>query len=93
MFSNPVSAFTPLPDDLAAGESLRSFLVHAVERCIEAGDLDGDATDLAHVLMALIQGLAAQEAAGWMGTSRTSIDRRWSLATRAVVAGFRRSDG
>jgi hypothetical protein len=54
--------------------------------------MSGDATDVAHVLMAVCQGLAIQETAGWLGTSVMSRDRRWSLATQAVIEGMRPRD-
>ena len=44
--------------------------------------------DIAHVLLALALGLAAQETAGWLGSSRASRDRRWALAIKAALAGF-----
>ena len=50
-------------------------------RGIEAGLIEGDETDIAHVLLALAQGLAAQESAGWLGTSPAS----------GIVAGRSRS--
>jgi AcrR family transcriptional regulator len=50
-------------------------------------DTDTD-TDIAHVLLALAQGLAAQESAGWLGSSRESRDRRWELAVAAVLDGL-----
>jgi AcrR family transcriptional regulator len=58
-----------------------------------AADPDADtavdpATDIAHVLVALAQGLSAQEAAGWLGTSAHSRDRRWALAIEAVLTGL-----
>jgi hypothetical protein len=40
------------------------------------------------VLLALAQGLAAQESAGWLGSSRESRDRRWELAVAAVLDGL-----
>ena len=49
-----------------------------------------DETDIAHVLVSLTQGLAGTELAGWLGTSRASVDRRWKLAIRAVLDGLRR---
>jgi hypothetical protein len=52
---------------------------------VRAGLLDGDPVDLAHVLLALAQGLAAQERAGWLGTTPESRDRRWDLAVAAVL--------
>ena len=36
----------------------------------------------------MVQGLAAQEAAGWLGTSAASIERRWDLALRAAIDGL-----
>jgi AcrR family transcriptional regulator len=88
MFSRPFADFDPGPDEHAAGRSVREVVVGHVRRGIAAGRLAGDATDIAHVVLALAQGLAAQEAAGWLGTSRASVDRRWRTGVRALLAGF-----
>jgi AcrR family transcriptional regulator len=88
MFSRPFADFDPGPAELAAGAAVREHIVARVRRCIEAGVVAGDATDVAHVLVALAQGLAAQETAGWLGTSQTSIDRRWDLAIAALLEGL-----
>jgi AcrR family transcriptional regulator len=88
MFSRPFADFDPGPDELRAGSAVREFIVGRVRRCTDAGILDGDDTDIAHVLVALAQGLAAQESAGWLGTSQASRDRRWDLAIRAVLDGL-----
>jgi AcrR family transcriptional regulator len=88
MFSRPFVDFDPGPDELRAGSAVREFIVGRVRRCTGAGILGGDETDIAHVLVALAQGLAAQESAGWLGTSQASRDRRWDLATRAVLDGL-----
>lgn len=88
MFSRPFADFDPGPDELAAGSSVREFVIERVRRCIQAGFLLGDETDIAHVLVALAQGLASQEAAGWLGTSSASMDRRWALAIRAMLDGL-----
>jgi AcrR family transcriptional regulator len=88
MFSRPFVDFDPGPDELRAGSAVREFIVGRVRRCTDAGILGGDDTDIAHVLVALAQGLAAQESAGWLGTSQASRDRRWDLATRAVLDGL-----
>jgi hypothetical protein len=29
-----------------------------------------------------------QEAAGWLGSTRASVNRRWDLAVHALLAGF-----
>lgn len=88
MFSRPFADFGPGPEDLLATGSVRQFIVGQVRRCVDAGLLAGDETDIAHVLVALAQGLAAQETAGWLGTSSASVDRRWALALRAVLDGL-----
>jgi hypothetical protein len=88
MFSRPFADFDPGPDELAGGASVREHLVGRVQRAIDAGLLSGDATDIAHVLLALAQGLALQENAGWLGSSAASVDRRWRLAFAAALDGF-----
>jgi AcrR family transcriptional regulator len=88
MFSRPFADFDPGPAEREAGPALRVFFVGRVQRCVDAGLLDGDSTDIAHVLLALAQGLATQEGAGWLGTSPQSRDRRWDLAIGAVLHGL-----
>jgi DNA-directed RNA polymerase specialized sigma24 family protein len=63
-------------------------VVRRVRRCVEAGVFDGDETDLAHVFVALVQGMAFAEAAGRLGTSRASVERRWARALHTLCAGF-----
>lgn len=89
MFSRPFADFDPGPAERQAGDAVRQLIVGRVQRCIEAGVLAGNETDIAHVLLALVQGLARQETAGWLGTSKASMDRRWDLAITAVLAGLR----
>ena len=88
MFSRPFADFDPGPAELRATASVRTLIVGHVQRCVDAGQLAGNPTDIAHVLLALAQGLAAQETAGWLGRSAASRDRRWSLAVRAAFAGL-----
>jgi AcrR family transcriptional regulator len=90
MFSRPFADFDPGPADLEAGAATREFIVHRVRRCVDAGIIDGDQVDIAHGLLALAQGLAMQEAAGWLGSSTASANRRWDLAVRALLAGLGR---
>jgi AcrR family transcriptional regulator len=92
MFSRPFADFDPGPAEITAGSAVRELIVARVRRTIDAGILRGDPTDVAHVLVALAQGLAAQEAAGWLGTSKASIDRRWDLAVDAVLDGLDAAD-
>ena len=88
MFSRPFHDFDPGAAWAEAGAAARVFIVARIQRCIDAGVLAGDATDVAHVLFSLAQGLAATEAAGWLGTSKASVDRRWQLGIRAVLNGL-----
>jgi AcrR family transcriptional regulator len=89
MFSRPFSDFDPGPSELEASGSVRTLVVSRIQRCVEAGELEGEATDLAHALVALIQGLAEAEISHRLGTSQESIDRRWKLAIDAMLGGLR----
>jgi AcrR family transcriptional regulator len=88
MFSLPFADFDPGPDELRAGARVREFIVGRVQRAIDAGRLVGDARDIAHVVVALAQGLATQEAAGWLGRTREAADRRWTVAFAALLDGL-----
>jgi AcrR family transcriptional regulator len=88
MFSRPFADFSAGPDELAATSSGHVLVAGRVRRCIDAGRLRGDETDVAHVLMALIQGMAFSEVAGRLGTSTESIERRWRLAISTALNGF-----
>jgi AcrR family transcriptional regulator len=87
MFSRPFADFDPSLEERAAGTSVREFIVRRVQRAIDTGQLVGNATDIAHVLLAVAHGLAVQETAGWLGTSKASRDRRWALAIELVLSG------
>jgi len=89
MFGRPFAAFDPGNDEAAAGAAVREFVTGRVRRCVDAGVLAGDPADIAHVLLGLVLGLAAQESAGWLGTSAASVDRRWAAGLRALTDGFR----
>jgi AcrR family transcriptional regulator len=88
MFSRPFADFDPGPSERQAGADVRGLIVGRVHRCVEAGVLAGQPTDIAHVLLAVAQGLALQETAGWLGSSRASMDRRWKLAVEAMLTGL-----
>jgi AcrR family transcriptional regulator len=88
MFSRPFTDFSPGPEELAATSSVRILIVGRMRRCIDAGRLRGDETDVAHVFVALVQGMAFAEAAGRLGTSTESVERRWRLAIGTLLNGF-----
>ena len=68
---------------------MRTLIVDRVQRCVDAEEMEGDATDIAHGLVALIQGLAEAEISKRLGTTRASVDRRWELAIGSMLAGLR----
>jgi len=88
MLSRAFAEFDPGPSDRQAGTAVREFIVARVRRCIDAGVIAGDPADIGHILLAVAQGLILQETAGWLGTSSTSMNRRWNLATAALVNGL-----
>ena len=90
MFSRRFAEFDPGPKELAAGAAVRELVVARVQRCIDARVIDGDATDIALVLVSTTQGLAATELAGWLGRSRASRERRWTLAIESLLSGLER---
>jgi AcrR family transcriptional regulator len=90
MFAHPFTDFEASKSELRAGASVRSFIVARVRRCIDAGLLHGDESDIALVLITLAQGLAVAENASRLGASQDSIDRRWKLAVNAVLDGLSR---
>jgi AcrR family transcriptional regulator len=90
MFSRPFADFDPSQSEQEAGAAVRTFIVERVRRAIDSGYLHGDATDIAHVFIALVQGLLAAETAERLGSTPASIDRRWSLAVDAMLEGLGR---
>jgi AcrR family transcriptional regulator len=89
MFSRPFQDFDPGPEELAS-PSVREIFVGRIKRCTDAGLLTGDPVDIAHVLLALAQGLAVQEGARWLGKSKASVNRRWEVGVTAILQGFSR---
>jgi AcrR family transcriptional regulator len=88
MLSRPFTDFAPGPAEQEASGSVRTLIVARVRRCVEAGAIVGDPVDVAHVLVALLQGLAAAENAHRLGRSQAAVDRRWALAVGALLDGL-----
>lgn len=94
MFTRPFTQFSPGPEELSATAGVRLQVAARVRRGIEAGRLRGDETDVVHVLVALVEGMALAEAAGRLGTSTESVERRWRLAVGTALNGLgARSEG
>jgi AcrR family transcriptional regulator len=90
MFSRPFSDFDPSEAERGAGAYVRELIVARVRRCVQDGVLAGDELDIAHVLVALMQGLALADNAHRLGRSRRAVERRWDLAIHALLDGLRR---
>lgn len=89
MFSRPFSDFDPSEAEQGAGAYVRELIVARVRRCVQDGVLVGDELDIAHVLVALMQGLALADNAHRLGRSRRAVERRWDLAIHALLDGLR----
>lgn len=85
MFARSFSEFEPSPEDLRAADATRRHIVARVADVVDVGVLVGRPKDLAHVYLALAQGLALQEAAGWLGRSSSSVKRKWELGFDAFL--------
>jgi AcrR family transcriptional regulator len=88
MFSRPFTDFDPRLSEQQASGSVRTVIVERVSRSIDEGQLRGNATDVAHALVALVQGLGAAENARRLGTTPESVERRWHLAVTAMLDGM-----
>ena len=88
MFTRPFASFDPSPEDVAAGTAVRELIIGRIKRCIDAGLMVGNPTDIGHVLLALVQGLAVQEAGGGLGNSAASVNRRWEIGVKTLLRGF-----
>ncbi len=86
MFSRPFTDFDPGPDERAAGAKVRTAIVDRIRRCVDDDVLFGDPTDIAHVLLAVAQGLTTQERGAWLGEP-TAATRRWRLGIEALLDG------
>jgi AcrR family transcriptional regulator len=89
MFSRPFQDFDPGPEELAS-PSVREIFIGRIKRCTDAGLFTGDPVDIAHVLLALAQGLAVQEGGRWLGKSKASVNRRWKVGVTGILRGFAR---
>jgi AcrR family transcriptional regulator len=88
MFARPFTDFDPTQDEDKAGVKVRKIFVRRVRDAVGAGRLTGDPIDIAHVLFAFVEGIAAAEAARRLGGSKQSTDRRWRLGLNALIDGL-----
>jgi AcrR family transcriptional regulator len=88
MFGQPFANFSATPEEIGSADVSRKILLQAVTRWTNEKRINGDPIDVAHIILATVQGVSAHETAGWLGTSAASRDRRWQLALAAVLDGF-----
>lgn len=88
MFSRPFADFDPSTVEAKAGVKVRKLFVDHVQAAIDADLIAGDATDIALVFFALLDGLTAAEIAHRLGSSGRSVERRWHLAVQTLFAGL-----
>jgi AcrR family transcriptional regulator len=91
MFSRPFADFDPTTADNRAGVKVQKIFFQRAKVAIDAGLIDGDPTDVAHVFFGLFEGLAAAEGAQRLGSSKAARDRRWNLGLEVLFDGLRTS--
>jgi AcrR family transcriptional regulator len=89
MFSRPFADFDPTSAEDRAGVKVRKIFVERVQAAVDADLIAGNPTDVALVIFALLNGLAAAENARRLGSSSQSINRRWTLGVHALLKGLR----
>lgn len=89
MFSRPFADFDPTTAEDTAGVKIRNIFCARVQAAADAGLIAGDPTDIALVFFALLEGLTAAENARRLGSSGQSVDRRWHLGIKTLLAGLR----
>ncbi len=92
MFSRPFADFDPTQNEGKAGAKVRKIFVQHVRNAVDAGDFDGDPTDIALVFFTLVEGLAAAENAQRLGGSKQSANRRFQLGVDTLIDGFTRGN-
>lgn len=88
MFSRPFADFDPAAEDNDAGTRVSGIFIKRASAASDAGLLTGKPLDIAHILFAFVQGLAAAESAHRIGQSQQDIERRWTLGLEALLAGL-----
>lgn len=88
MFSRPFADFDPTAAEDKAGAKVRRIFVEHIKAAAAAGKITGDPADAALVFFALLDGLASAENAQRLGSSRASINRRWTLGVKALLEGL-----
>ncbi len=91
MYAQPFEHFAPTTEERRHGAGSQSFLLRVVTRALSHRDSEQrcvDVVDAAHVLMALVIGLASQEAAGLLGSQEDARQRRWRLGVEAALDGL-----
>lgn len=86
MFVLDDDAFSPTDEDREMALRSIVLLQAAVQRCVDAGLLEGDPQQITTLAWALVHGLALIEQRGMLGPDP---DDTWQQSLKACMAGFR----
>jgi len=87
MFSRPFIEFAPRQADLAVAKSIYDTFTGRFAALLDQPQRAKVVVDAATGYVALLQGLAAQERAGFLGSRPVSANRRWEAAVRIYLYG------
>jgi len=87
MFTRPVRGYTPSEQSMRTARGTYERFFAAVDRCVEAGALDGDPREIAHVLYGAMHGMVMLELTGNAPTRRLAEQRAQAVVDR-LLAGF-----
>lgn len=87
MFTRPVRGYTPSEQSMRTARGTYERFFAAVERCVEAGALDGDPREIAHLLYGAMHGMVMLELTGNAPTRRLAELRAEAIVER-LLAGF-----
>lgn len=85
MYSRPFSDFAPSEADLTIASEILRLFTGEVALLIGAGRRSQQVTDTAVGLIALLVGLHHQERSGTLGSTPTTIQRRWTAAISRYI--------
>lgn len=88
MFGRPVAEFTLGLDDALYGFGTLQVLAAAVQRCIDANLVRGDALDVAFHLWVCVHGFVSLELAGLLMEPPDTLDRRYAATLDASLTPF-----
>jgi len=87
MFTRPVRGYRPSEASMKTARGTYERFFAVVKRCVDAGALDGDPREIAHVLYGVMHGMVMLELTGNAPTRRRAEERAHAAVDR-LLAGF-----